>query len=106
MAKGTTTIFASRGGKRLVGGVVTETTGQDIHADTIVVALGPQTVPPNKADAQAPTVDNPGDTTASRLILLLVDGSTTLADNQWLWAWVSDDPEVEPIRLDGPYNIR
>jgi hypothetical protein len=98
-------IHVSRGQARYVGGTVREVNGADISAAPIVVALGDYDPPPAKTDGRAPTVDDPGATNAERVVKLLVDSSTAPASNRWLWAWITDTPEAEPIRLDGPINV-
>lgn len=107
------TVWVSKGGKHDVGGVITETTGDDITADPIVVALGTYWIPPAKAGAGAPDGDVPGTTTTptgqilhTRTVTKLIDNTVALGDGQQLWAWITDNPEIEPIRLGDPFNVR
>ncbi len=100
------TIYVTEGAARLVGGTITETTGQDISADPIMIALGPYAPPPNKTDAVTPDVDEPGANDAQRVVKMLIDERAEAAERQYLWAWITDQVEIEPIRLDGPINIR
>ena len=95
-------IHTSAGATKYVGGTVTETTGKDISGDAIVVGFGTADAPPAQTDGVAPTVDVPGATSASRVVKLLVDSSTPAQTGSWLWAWIADAPEVEPVRLQGP----
>lgn len=106
-------IWVSKGQSHYVGGVITETTGDDISGDQIVVGLGTYYEPPDQADTGAPDDDIPGTTTTTdgqtlhtRTIKQLIDHDTPLGDGQQLWAWVTDNPEVEPIRLGDPFNVR
>ena len=115
-----TTIFASQGYKRLVGGTVTEKSGKDISGDTLLIALGTSgTVPPTAASSAwvTPTVNTAGPgiplpnvygilipATAQRIVLLLVDSSTS-AGVYHVWAKVPDSPEIEPVWLAGPITV-
>lgn len=100
------TIWVSKGEAEYVGGTITETSGKDITADPIVVALGGYSQPPDKTTATAPTVDEQGATTAQRTVKLLIDNTYPPTTSPvWIWAWITDNPEVEPVRLDGPITI-
>lgn len=99
-------IWVSQGEAEYVGGTITETTGKDITADPVVVALGGYSTPPAKTTAVAASVDEQGATVAQRTVKLLIDNTypPTTAP-VWLWAWITDNPEIEPIILDGPITI-
>jgi hypothetical protein len=100
----TVTIYVSQGMKQYVGGTVTETTGKDISAATFTVALGvSQTVPPVTGWV-APSVSTVGTTDESRILKLLVT-NTTPTGTFWVWATITDNPEVEPLVLQGPIII-
>lgn len=100
------TIWVSLGEKEYRGGTITETSGQDISAVPITVAVARYYTPPNRTSAISPDVDQPGSTGASRVIKKLIDSAAAVADGQYLWAWVGDSPEVLPLRLDGPFDIK
>ena len=98
------TIYVTAGAKRYVGGTITETTGKNISGDTIVLALGPKFPAPPKSGATAPDSDA-SPTPPQRLVKKMIDSTVTPQDDIYLWAWVSDNPEVEPILLDGPFDV-
>lgn len=100
-----TTIHVTQGEKRYVGGTITETSGQDISGDTIVMALGSYSTPPNATDGKAPDSDEQGTTIAERVVKLLIDDSYQPATQMYAWGWITDAPEVAPVRLDGPFTI-
>lgn len=102
---GSHTIHVSLGEISYVGGTITETTGKDITAATIVMALGTYSTPPAKTVGRAPDSDQPGATTASRVVKLLIDNSYQPTSGQYVWGWITDAPEIEPVRLDGPITI-
>lgn len=102
---GSTTIHVSLGQVSYVGGTITETSGKDITGATIVMALGSYSTPLAKTVGRAPDSDEPGATTASRVVRLLIDGSYQPAAGQYVWGWITDAPEIEPVRLDGPITI-
>lgn len=99
------TIWVSKGAVEYVGGTITETTGQDITAATIVMALGAYSTPPDKTSGKTPDSDTQGATTADRVVKLLIDNTYTPATGQYVYAWITDSPESEPVRLDGPITI-
>jgi hypothetical protein len=100
------TIYVSQGAKRYVGGTITEVNGADISTDAIVGALGDYETPPLKSSASAPSSVAAGATNAQRIVKQLIDNTVTPAEDRWYWVWITDNPEIEPIRLDGPINIR
>lgn len=93
------TIYVSDGMKQYVGGTITETTGKDITGATFQIALGADNVTPPAAWV-TPSRDVQGVTVADRKVLLLVDSSTS-PGTYYVWAKVADNPEIEPILLDG-----
>jgi hypothetical protein len=100
---GIMTIYVSEGMKRYVGGTITETTGKDISGATFQIALSPDNqIPPTVW--VTPTVNMQGATTASRVVKLLVDTGTT-PGTYFVWARVTDNPEIEPLLLDGPIPV-
>ena len=100
------TIYVSQGAKRYVGATITEVNGADISGDAVVGALGDYDPPPLKSSATAPTSVAAGATSAQRVVKQLIDNTTALAEDRWYWVWITDNPEIEPIRLDGPINVR
>lgn len=101
----TSTIQVSLGETRYVGGTITEATGKDISADTILMGLGDYDTPPAKTAGKAPDVDEPGDTSASRVVKLLIDDNYTAGKGLYVWGWIADNPEVTPVRVQGPIAI-
>lgn len=99
------TIYVSLGEAEYVGGTITETTGKDISAAPVLVALGGYDPPPSLTDAVAPDVNESGGSTASRTVKMLIDNTITPVADVWLWVWLTDDPEVVPLRLDGPITV-
>ena len=99
------TIYVTQGHKRYVGGTITEVNGKNISGDNIVMAMGPMWPPPAKATAIAPDSDAQGPTTASRVVKKLIQTGAVMGEDQFCWAWITDNPEIEPIRLDGPINV-
>lgn len=98
-----TTIYATAGNKRYVGGTITETSGASIASATFVVALSSSnTVPPTVW--VAPTVSTQGDTTADRVLKFLIDSNTS-AGSYFLWARVTDTPEIEPLVLTSQFTV-
>lgn len=97
------TIYVSQGMKRYVGGTVTETTGKDISGATFVVALGADNVTP-PGSWVSPSVNIQGATVAARVLKLLIDTSTA-PGQYFIWARITDNPEIEPVLLDGPIAV-
>ena len=76
---------------------ITEKTGKDISGVTILLSLGTYQAPGDTW--QAPDVDQPGDTTAARVVQLLIgDALKPAAGTYYLWSKVTDAPEVMPRR--------
>jgi hypothetical protein len=97
-------IYVSLGKKRYVGGTVTEVNAKDISGDTFTIALGlDRTIPPSTGWV-APSVNTVGATNASRILKLLVDNTTPLG-TYWVWCTVTDNPEIEPLVLQGPVVV-
>jgi hypothetical protein len=96
-----TTIYVSQGMTQYVGGTITETNGKDISTDTFTIALGTDPSTPPVSGWVAPTVSTVGANTASRVVKLLISNST--APGTWfVWARISDSPEILPQFLQGP----
>lgn len=100
-----TTIHASKGQKRFIGGTITETASKNIQGDSVVVGFGTYTEPPTSTPGIAPTVIEQGKTTADLVVKLLVDNTTAPIVGAYLWGWITDASEVEPVRLQGPITI-
>lgn len=96
---GAQTINVTAGGARYVGGTITETTGKDISADTVVMALGSDTTPGiwTTPDVKVAAV-------ASVTVKLLVTNAVAVG-TYWIWGRITDSPEVEPFILDGPIYV-
>jgi hypothetical protein len=90
-----TPIFVSQGKKRYVGGLVSAVNDDgvpvDITGDTFTIALG---VSPSVSVAVG----------LKRRIKLLVDNTTPLG-NYYVWGNVVDNPEIEPLVLQGPVVV-
>jgi hypothetical protein len=104
----TTEIIVSAGAAKYVGGTVTETTGKDISGATFEISLGSVDAPGRTW--LTPDVSVQGSTTAERTIKLLVT-ATVPSGIDWpgtFYAWVriTDTPEIEPLRVQGPITIR
>jgi hypothetical protein len=97
-----TTILASAGAEKYVGGTVTELTGKDISAATFQIALGSIAAPPTTWSV--PDVSVAGTTAAQRVVKLLVT-NTTPPGTYWVWVRVTDNPEIEPLTVQGPITI-
>lgn len=100
-----TPIFVSLGKKRYVGGTVTEKDGNDISGDTFTVALGTSNTIPPSSGWVVPGVNQAGKGGSStRLLLFLVDNNVD-PGVYWIWANIVDNPEIEPLVLDGPITV-
>lgn len=109
-----TTIATTAGAKKYVGGTITETTGKDITTATIQIALGPSKVVVPTTGWVTPDVSvaGPGATiggvaippTAQRVVKLLVTNATP-PGLYYCWVRITDNPEVEPIMIQGPIII-
>lgn len=100
------TIYVTQGEVAYVGGTITAADGADITADPIVMAFGPADKPPALNTGQTPDVDTPGATTAQRDVWFKVDATMPPPGVLvYVWAWITDSPEVAPLRLDGPFAI-
>lgn len=101
-------IIATAGAVKYVGGTITETTGKDISADTFVMSLGSDKNP--GTTWVAPDQSVAGATNNIRTLKLLVSASLptgiVVPGTYWVWAKITDTPEVEPIRLQGPITVR
>ncbi len=101
-------IIVTAGAVKYVGGTITETTGKDISADPFVMSLGSDKNP--GTDWVAPDASVAGATNNIRTLKLLVSASLpagiTVPGTYWVWAKVTDAPEVEPMRLQGPITVR
>lgn len=93
-------IKVSIGGARYVGGTITETTGKDISADTVQVALGTATTP---GTWQTPDVITAN--VSSVTVKYLVTNAVT-PGVYYVWAKITDTPEIEPFVLDGPIYVQ
>jgi len=98
-------IFVSLGKKRYVGGTITEDNGKDISGATYTMALGASGETPPSTGWVTPSVNIAGATSASRVLKLLID-NTTPVGTYWVWANVVDNPEIEPVVLQGPVPVQ
>jgi hypothetical protein len=102
------TIIVSAGAKRYVGGTITEKTGKDISGATFQISLGSESLPGRTW--LTPDSSVPGDTNASRIVKYLVSSTTPSGlvrpGTYWAWVRVTDTPEIEPLRVQGPIYVR
>lgn len=90
-------IYVSKGMAEYVGGKISEKSHKDISAVTIQLALGGPDVPPSPGPAwHAPGVDNALNT-YTREVKMLIDSNQALG-TFWLWAKITDNPEIIPKR--------
>lgn len=88
-------IYVSKDMAQYVGGVITEKTHKNITATTIQLALGSADQPPATGWA-APDVDISVNT-YTRQVKMLID-NTQILGTYWLWAKITDNPEIIPVR--------
>jgi hypothetical protein len=104
-------VRVSAGAVTYVGGTVTESTGKDISSCSFQVGL-------SSSEEVAPTVwispdvSIQGDTSASRVLKLLVSSSqpatspVVVGETYFCWAKIVDSPEVEPLVVQGNIFIK
>jgi hypothetical protein len=88
-------IYVSKGMAQYVGGVITEKTHKDITTTTIQLALGSADQPPTTGWAD-PDIDISVNT-YTRQVKMLIDAGQALG-TYWLWAKITDNPEIIPVR--------
>lgn len=102
----TTDVIISAGAVKYVGGTITEITGKDITGATFQISLGSDIQP---GAWLTPDVSTVGATNNVRTVKLLVSSSVPAGlakGTYWAWVRISDSPEVEPLRVQGPINVR
>jgi hypothetical protein len=101
-------VLASAGAVKYVGGTITEVTGKDISGATYVMSLGSATYP--GPTWYAADVSQQGPTTATRIVKLKITSTLpsgiVIPGTYWVWCKITDAPEVEPLRLQGPIVVR
>lgn len=95
-------ILTSAGAAEYVGGTVSETSGKDISGATFKMSLGSSTQPGPWVD---PSVSSPGAGNSQRVLKLLVS-STTPKGRYYVWARISDSPEVAPVKFPQEIVVR
>lgn len=104
----TTVVLATAGAVKYVGGTVTEVTGKDITAATYVMSLGSATYP--GATWVPADVSQQGATVSERIVKLKVSSSLpagiVIPGTYWAWVKITDSPEIEPLRIQGPIEVR
>jgi hypothetical protein len=102
------TVLASAGALKYVGGTVTEVTGKDISGATFALSLGSATFP--GATWYAPDVSEPGGANHIRVVKLKVSSTLPaglgIPGTYWCWVRITDAPEIEPLRIQGPIVVR
>lgn len=88
-------IYVSKGMAEYVGGKITEKSHKDITAVTIQLALAGPDEPPATGWVD-PNVDNALNT-YTREVKMLINGSQAVG-TFWLWAKITDNPEIIPKR--------
>lgn len=99
-------VIISAGAVKYVGGTITDVNGTDISASTFQVSLGSATDP---GPWQTPDVSVAGTTNAQRVVKMLVSSSNptgVIRGTYYCWVRVSSSPEIEPLRVQGPINVR
>lgn len=94
------TIRRPAGAASYVGGIVRDTTGQDLSVTTFQVSFGTRTDP--GATWYDPDINEAGDTPSTRHISYLVTATTPdalPAGDYYVWIKVEDLPEVELLRV-------
>jgi hypothetical protein len=99
------TIYVSQGMKQYVGGTITELTGEDITGATFQVSLGTSlTIPPTVWSTPDVSAAGTGTTlndgtpipgTAQRILKILI--ATQPVGTYYVWAKITDNPEIEPV---------
>lgn len=104
----TVDILVSAGAAKYVGGTVIEKTGKNISGATFQISLGSEFQPGRTW--LAPDVSIAGDNNSERIVKYLVTASTpsglVVPGTYWAWVRVTDTPEIEPLRVQGPINVR
>jgi hypothetical protein len=99
-------VLISAGAAKYVGGTITDVNGVDISSGTFQISLGSDKDP---GPWQTPDVSVAGATAASRIVKMLVSSSNPAGlerGTYWAWVRVSTAPEIEPLRVQGPINVR
>lgn len=103
-----TVVLATAGAVKHVGGTIREVTGKDISGATYQVSLGSATDP--GATWYAPDTNLQGASLAERIIKLKVSATLpaglVIPGTYWAWVRVTDAPEIEPLRVQGPIEVR
>lgn len=99
------TIYVSQGMKQYVGGTITELTGKDITGATFQVGLGTSLeIPPTTWGTPDISLPGPGvilkdgtaiPGTAQRILKILI--ATQPVGTYYVWAKITDNPEIEPV---------
>lgn len=98
------TVITSAGAKKYVGGTITETTGADISAATIVIGLSASTQTP-PTTSQIPDSDTPGATSNIRTVKLLVTTTTAAPGTYWPWVRITGNQETDWLLIPEPVTI-
>lgn len=99
-------VLISAGAVKYVGGTITDVNGVDISAGIFQISLGSDKDP---GTWLTPDVSVAGATNASRVVKLLVSSSNPAGlqrGTYWAWVRVTTTPETEPLRVQGPINVR
>lgn len=98
-------VLASAGESEYVGGTITETTGKNITTATYKMALGSETRPGAWEDPSVSTVGALGNHT--RVLKLLIGAApSTPSGEYYVWARITDTPEINAIRFPQKIIVR
>lgn len=104
----TIVVHASSGAVKYVGGTIREVTGKDISGATFAVSMGSYNDP--GSTWWAPDVSEQGASLAERVVKLRVSSSVpsglVIPGTYWCWVRITDAPEIEPLRVQGPIEVR
>ena len=98
------TIHVTLGNARYVGGTITERLGGDISRSIIKMALGADDVVPPAGGWVAPDTDATGGSISTRTVKMLI-ASPLPVGQYYVWASITDAPEIEPVLLQGPIVV-
>lgn len=97
------TLYVTAGEQELIGGVLTEITGQDISICSYKISLGTALAPGAWVD---PDISEQGATPAIRTLKLLVSSDNATPGYYFIWIKVIDVIEIPLIRVPGIILVR
>jgi hypothetical protein len=98
-------VLASSGESEYVGGTITELTGKDISTASYQMALGSDVRPGTWSAPSVSTVGPGGNST--RIVKLLIGASAATPNGTYyVWAKITDNPEVNAVRFPQKIVVR